>query len=70
MDLCLLCVMLLSTICEISYRRDIWNKVCMSLSMLLDKGQRECSRDPSFIAQSFIRMRRIRVLRPVFILGI
>lgn len=42
----------------------------VSLSMLLDKGQRECSRDPSFKAQSFIRMRRIRVLRPVFILGI
>lgn len=44
---------------------------CASVSLsLLDKGQRECCRDPSFKAQRFIRMKRIRVLRPVFILSI
>lgn len=69
--LCLLCVMLLTRISENGYSRDIWNKVCASVSLsLLDKGQRECYRDPYFKAQRFIRMKRIRVLRPVFILSI
>jgi len=62
MGLGFLWVMLLSRTCENGHSRDIWNKVCIFVVA--------CCRDSSFKAKRFMRMRRIRVLRPQHLTGI